>query len=139
MASVLVIDDDPDIRDLLRHKLDQAGLEVRTEGSGTAGLRATKEMHPDIVLIDWMMQDISGLEICRAVRADHALDDVRLVVVSGRADEADIEWAYAAGADEYVVKPFSPNDMVRTVEGLLAAERGEQSGAGDGATLPTSG
>ena len=121
MSSVLVIDDDADIRDLLRLKLDHMGLDVWTEPNGTLGLRAAQRLRPDLVLIDWMMQDLSGLEVCRAVRSDPALRDVRLVVVSGRADEADIEWAYAAGADEYVVKPFKLSTMVQTLEDLLAS------------------
>ena len=121
MSSVLVIDDDADIRDLLRLKLDQVGLDVWTEPNGTSGLKAAQRLHPDLVLIDWMMADLSGLEVCRAVRSDPAMRDVRLVVVSGRADEADIEWAYAAGADEYVVKPFRMSTMVQTLEDLLAS------------------
>ncbi len=122
MAEILVIDDDPDIRDLLFHALSSAGHAVRLAHDGSAGLEAASGLAPDLVVLDWMLPERSGLEICRALRADQALADVRVLMLSARGTESDIEYGHEAGADGYIVKPFSPRALVWRVESMLAQE-----------------
>jgi two-component system phosphate regulon response regulator PhoB len=122
MAEILVIDDDPDIRDLLFDALSGAGHAVRLAHDGTAGLRAAAGLLPDLVVLDWMLPEHSGVEICQAIRADAALADVRVLMLSARGTELDIEVGQRAGADGYIVKPFSPKALVWRVESMLAQE-----------------
>ena len=120
MTNVLVIDDDSDILDLMDHALGRAGYDVRTAPSATEGLAAVATAPPSLIVVDWMMPGHSGLEVCRAVRADPRLADVTLVLLTARCSEADIEWGYAAGADDFLVKPFSPRELVRRLERVMA-------------------
>jgi DNA-binding response OmpR family regulator len=123
MAEILVIDDDPDIRALLFDTLGAAGHAVRVEVDGEAGLASAAGAPPDLVLLDWMMPGLSGLEVCHRLRADSHLDDVLVVMLTARRTPADIEWGYAAGVDAYVVKPFSPHALVSRVRSTLAGGR----------------
>ncbi|MBT0770513.1 response regulator [Kineosporia sp. J2-2] len=122
MADILVIDDDPDIRDLLFDALSGAGHAVRLAHDGHTGLEAAAGLPPDLVVLDWMLPEHSGLEICRAMRADRALSSVRVLMLSARGTESDIEFGQQAGADGYIVKPFSPRALVWRVESMLAQE-----------------
>ncbi|GAA3590128.1 hypothetical protein GCM10022223_00740 [Kineosporia mesophila] len=122
MAEILVIDDDPDIRDLLFTALSGAGHAVRVAADGYAGMAAATGLTPDLVVLDWMLPEHSGLEICKALRADQALSDVRVLMLSARGTESDIKFGHEAGADSYIVKPFSPRALVWRVESMLAQE-----------------
>lgn len=122
MAEILVIDDDPDIRDLLFAALSGAGHAVRVAPDGNSGLAAAAGQTPDLVVLDWMLPEHSGLEICQALRADRALADVRVLMLSARGTESDIQYGQEAGADGYIVKPFSPRALVWRVESMLAQE-----------------
>lgn len=123
MAEILVIDDDPDILSLLFDTLSAAGHAVRIEADGAAGLAAATEKRPDLVLLDWMMPLRSGLEVCHNLRSDRELDDVPVMMLTARGTEADIEWGFAAGADGYIVKPFSPRALVWRIEAMLSKGR----------------
>jgi two-component system phosphate regulon response regulator PhoB len=123
MAEILVIDDDPDILSLLFDTLSKAGHDVRTEPDGDSGLASAAGLRPDLVLLDWMMPQRSGLEICHHLRSDHLLNDVPVVMLSARGTEADIEWGFAAGADAYIVKPFSPRALTWRIEAMLSNGR----------------
>ncbi|GAB6900829.1 response regulator transcription factor [Kineosporia succinea] len=122
MAEILVIDDDPDIRDLLFEALSGAGHAVRVAADGLAGLEAASGRAPDLVVLDWMLPEHTGPEICQALRADSALADVRVLMLSARGTESDIRHGQAAGVDGYIVKPFSPRALVWRVESMLATE-----------------
>lgn len=123
MAEILVIDDDPDILGLLFDTLSGAGHDVRIEADGDSGLASAVGLPPDLVLLDWMMPLRSGLEVCHNLRADRLLDSVPVVMLTARGSEADIEWGYAAGADAYIVKPFSPRALVWRIEAMLSKGR----------------
>ncbi|HEX2192449.1 MAG TPA: response regulator [Acidimicrobiales bacterium] len=127
MKTVLVIDDDPDIRELVAWKLGQAGFAVLAEGDGESGLAAARgragdrpSVHPDLVLVDWMMPKLSGIEVCRALREDPATADIPVILLTAKAQESELERGRAAGADDCIVKPFSPREMLKRVEALLA-------------------
>jgi two-component system phosphate regulon response regulator PhoB len=120
---VLVVDDDDDIRELIRWKLRASGYDVEAAADGEAALAAAAETRPDLVVLDWMMPRLSGLEVCRALRDDPATAGVPVILLTAKAQEADIERGFAAGADDYVVKPFSPREVLSRVEAVLARSR----------------
>ena len=119
MARIVVADDDADIRDLVAFKLAQAGHEVTAVADGSAAVDACREHGADLALLDLMMPGMSGLDACRAIRSDPALAEVRIIMLTARAQELDIEQGFAAGADDYVTKPFSPRELSSRVAAAL--------------------
>lgn len=127
MKTVLVVDDDADIRELLVWKLTQAGYGTMAEADGEAGLAAACGesagawgVKPDLVLLDWTMPKKSGIDVCRALRDDPATAAIPVILLTAKAQEAEVERGFAAGADDYIVKPFSPREMLRRVGAVLA-------------------
>lgn len=120
MSTILVVDDDADICALVAHKLGANGHRVLVENDGEAGLAAAREAVPDLVLLDWMMPRMGGIEVCLALRADEHLADIPIILLTAKAQEADVQRGFAAGADDYIVKPFSPRELGSRTEALLA-------------------
>jgi two-component system phosphate regulon response regulator PhoB len=120
MAKILVVDDDADIRELVSMKLTNAGYDVIAEADGETGLAAVIDQRPDLVVLDWMMPGLTGIEVCRALRDDPRTVNTAVLLLTARAQEADIENGFAAGADDYIVKPFSARELATRVETLLA-------------------
>jgi two-component system, OmpR family, response regulator MtrA len=124
MHRVLVADDDPDIRELVRYKLEQGGHEVTAVGDGDAALAAARANGPfALILLDVMMPRRSGIEVCEALRSDPATRAVPILLLTAKAQEADVERGFAAGADDYIVKPFSPRELSSRVNAALARSR----------------
>ena len=121
MTHVLVVDDDPVIADLVAFRLGRLGLQVTVETDGQAGLAAARQLRPDLVVLDWMMPRMNGLEVCAALRAepDQALARTPVLLLTAKAQEPDLERGFAAGATDYVVKPFSPRELVSRVTAAL--------------------
>lgn len=120
---VLVVDDDRDIRDLVTFKLEQAGYEVRQAEDGLQALDAVREWGPDLVVLDVMMPGLSGIDVTRELRADPATAETPVILLTAKAQEADVETGFVTGADDYVVKPFSPRELVSRVQAVLARAR----------------
>lgn len=120
---VLVVDDDRDIRDLVTFKLEQAGYEVRQAEDGLQALDAVREWAPDLVVLDVMMPGLSGIDVTRELRADPATATTPVILLTAKAQEADVETGFVTGADDYVVKPFSPRELVSRVQAVLARAR----------------
>ena len=120
MQTVLVVDDDPDIRDVATIKLEHAGLRVLTESDGEGGLAAALQTTPDLVLLDWMMPRLTGIEVCARLRENPQTAQLPIILLTAKAQEADIERGFAAGANDYIVKPFSPRELVARVTSALA-------------------
>ena len=118
-STVVVADDDADIRDLVRFKLEQSGLFVVAVGDGAAALEACEEHGPDLVILDVMMPGMSGLDVCRSLRDSDELSAVPVILLTARAQESDIAQGFEAGADDYVVKPFSPRELSSRVQAVL--------------------
>ncbi|MEN5169371.1 response regulator transcription factor [Brevundimonas pondensis] len=114
--TVLVVDDDPHIRDLLTFALGKAGLATREAGDGEAALAAIAERVPDLVILDINMPRMDGIEVCRRIRAQGQLP---VLFLSSRDDEIDRILGIELGADDYVVKPFSPREVVARVAAIL--------------------
>jgi DNA-binding response OmpR family regulator len=122
MHTVLIVEDDDDIRELMTFKLAQAGYEVHAEADGEAGLAAVQELRPELVVLDLMMPKLSGMEVCVQVRANPDLQRTGVIMLTAKGQEADVQRGFAAGADDYLVKPFSPRELVSRVEALLARQ-----------------
>jgi DNA-binding response OmpR family regulator len=116
----LVVDDEPDIRSVITFLLGRAGFEVYEESNGLAGLAAADRTHPDVVLLDWMMPRMDGIEVCRALRQNADTHSAMVILLTAKAQESDIALGFAAGAQDYIMKPFSPSDLVSRVQTLLA-------------------
>jgi two-component system, OmpR family, phosphate regulon response regulator PhoB len=123
VTAVLVADDDADIRDLVAFKLEQADLEVVAVGDGLAALAAAREKRPQLAVLDVSMPGISGLDLCRMLRADPDTKDMLIIMLTARVQEQDVEGGFSAGADDYVTKPFSPRELVSRIQALLARSR----------------
>ena len=120
MATVVIAEDDRDIRELVELILQEDGYTTVPVSDGLGALIACRETHPDVVLLDVSMPgELTGLEVCRRIRADEDLGGVRVMLLTARAREEDVNAGYAAGADDYLVKPFTPRELTRRIEELL--------------------
>ncbi len=122
--TALVAEDDSDIRELVTTKLSGAGYRVIAVSDGTAALSAIREHHPDIALLDVMMPGTSGLEILAELRRDISTAAIPVILMSARSQEFDVESGIASGASDYIVKPFSPRELVDRVNAVLERIRG---------------
>jgi DNA-binding response OmpR family regulator len=120
MATILVVEDDPDICALLEFKLESSGHTVVVEHNGEAGLAALDHGPVDLVLLDWMMPRMGGLEFCLALRADARYATLPVLMLTAKAQEADVQRGLAAGADDYILKPFSPREVAARVATALS-------------------
>lgn len=120
MKSVLIIEDQADIRRLLCLTLELEDYAIHEAASGPVGLAAARELRPDIVLLDVMMPgDFDGLECCRRLKADPATRNVRVVMLTARGHSHDCEAGLAAGADAYLIKPFSPLQLIEVLHQIV--------------------
>jgi DNA-binding response OmpR family regulator len=120
---VLVADDDADIRDLVAFKLEQAGFEVLAVEDGQAALDQARSHRPTLAVLDVSMPGLSGIDVCRMLRADSATADMLIIMLTARVQEQDVEGGFSAGADDYVTKPFSPRELVSRIQSLLSRAR----------------
>jgi two-component system OmpR family response regulator len=133
MPEVLVADDDPHIRQLLVFALEKAGMVVREAADGEAALAEVARARPDLIVLDINMPRMDGLEVCRRLRAQ---GDLPILFLSSRDDEIDRVLGIELGGDDYVVKPFSPREVVARVQAILrrgramSADQGAVSGRG---------
>ncbi len=119
MARVLVVEDEADLRDILEYNLTEAGHKVALAATGGDGLRLAREGRPDLVLLDLMLPDMAGTEVCRAIKADAAMRTTRVMIVTAKGEEIDRVVGFELGADDYVVKPFSVREMLLRVQAVL--------------------
>jgi two-component system phosphate regulon response regulator PhoB len=116
---ILVIEDEPDILEMIRYNLDREGYRVSTVVNGEDGFERAQQDSPDLVLLDLMLPGIDGLEICRRLKADPVTRAIPIVMVTAKGDESDIVLGLGLGADDYVPKPFSPKELVARVKAVL--------------------
>lgn len=119
MKRILVIEDDPDIVELLRYNLERESFEVTSALTGTEGLAQLRRERPDLLILDLMLPEISGFELCRQLRSDPALRDLPVIMLTARSEEADVIAGIELGADDYITKPFSPRELVARVGAVL--------------------
>jgi DNA-binding response OmpR family regulator len=123
MSTVLIADDDPDILDLITFKLEQAGHQLITATDGTTALAEARRTVPDVVVLDVAMPGLSGLDVCRELRADDATAGIPVILLTARAQESDVEVGFEVGADDYLTKPFSPRELVSRVAAVIGRTR----------------
>jgi DNA-binding response OmpR family regulator len=118
--TVLVADDDEDILQLVSFRLERAGYTVVTAADGQQALAAAREHHPDLAVLDVMMPGLNGYEVTRQLRADAATAQIPVILLTARVQEADVSRGFEAGADDYLRKPFSPQELRSRVQAILA-------------------
>jgi phosphate regulon transcriptional regulator PhoB len=116
---VLVVEDERDIRDLIVLHLTREGFRCRTAATGREALQAVRSMRPDLIVLDLMLPELSGLEVCRRLRSDPASAALPIIMLTAKTDEVDRVVGLEIGADDYVLKPFSPKELVARVRALL--------------------
>ena len=116
---VALIEDEADILEVIEYSLSKEGFEVCTALNGEAGLALIKKENPDLVLLDLMLPGLDGIEICRKLKADSATRSISIIMVTAKGEESDIVLGLGIGADDYVVKPFSPRELMARVKSVL--------------------
>ncbi|HET9517129.1 MAG TPA: response regulator [Actinoplanes sp.] len=119
MTVVLVADDDDDIRDLVTLKLEQAGFDVIAVEDGQSALEQARSRQPRVAVLDVSMPGLSGIDVCRMLRADATTAQMLIIMLTARVQEEDVEGGFSAGADDYVTKPFSPRELVSRIQASL--------------------
>jgi DNA-binding response OmpR family regulator len=116
---ILVVDDEPDVLRLVATNLEAAGFAVITAADGSEGLSKARSEHPDLILLDLMLPGMSGLEVCRKIRAGAQTSGIFTVMLTARTEEYDRIVGFELGADDYICKPFSPRELVLRVKSVL--------------------
>ncbi|HSC89082.1 MAG TPA: response regulator transcription factor [Polyangiaceae bacterium] len=119
MARVLIVEDEPDLRQVLEFNLAGAGHEVITVANGAEGLRMVRERKPDVVLLDIMLPDTTGLEVCRQIKGSNDTRSTLVILLTARGEEIDRVVGFEIGADDYVVKPFSVRELTLRISAIL--------------------
>jgi two-component system, OmpR family, phosphate regulon response regulator PhoB len=119
MERVLIVDDDPDIQRLVSYNLSQAGFQVATAATGRTALETVHKDPPDLIILDVMLPDVDGLEVCRIVRQNDNSRRIPIIMLTARTEEIDRVVGFELGADDYVMKPFSPRELVLRVKSIL--------------------
>jgi DNA-binding response OmpR family regulator len=118
-VNILVAEDDRDIADLITHYVERSGWTAHVVGSGDDAIASARKQPFDLVILDVMLPGMSGLEVCRALRADPATNAMPIIMVTARAEETDRIIGLDIGADDYLAKPFSPNELVARIRALM--------------------
>src|SRR5678810_1264208 len=121
MERVLIVDDDPDIVRLVRYNLSHSGYEVQSAGTGREALELVQKQPPDLVVLDVMLPDVDGLEVCRTLRQQPSSRRIPILMLTARGEEIDRVVGFELGADDYVSKPFSPRELVLRVKSFYGA------------------
>ncbi len=122
-ARILVVDDEPDLLDLVQYNLAQAGYDVTCVGSGEEALASAGSPRPDLVVLDVLLPGMDGLDVCEALKGDVRTSDILIVMLTARGEEADIVTGLEVGADDYLTKPFSPRELLARIKAALRRRR----------------
>ncbi len=122
VQKILVVDDDPDIVELLEYNLQKEGYEVRTAPDGKKGLEIAREMRPDLIVLDIMMPQLDGIETARMIRNDSELRDTYILFLTARSEEYSEIAAFEIGADDYITKPIKPRALMSRINALFRRE-----------------
>lgn len=132
-SKILIVEDEAPIREMIAFHLGRAGYKVFEAADCAAARALLADERPDLVLVDWMLPDMSGLELTRLLKRDSAADDLAIIMLTARSDEQDKVTGLESGADDYITKPFSPRELVARIEAVTrrtAAAAGETVRAG---------
>jgi len=131
-SRVLVVEDEADLQELLRFNLERDGFEVFTADTGEEAVKLAPMKKPDLILLDLMLPRMDGLDVCRRLKADPALDSTPIIMVTAKGEDADVVAGLELGADDYITKPFSPRILMARVRAVMRrqAADGETDGGG---------
>ena len=115
----MIVEDEPDIREMLSFSLTRSGYKIVEVESGEEALKLVNEKLPDLILLDWMLPGISGIEVARKIRQDDYSANVPIIMLTARGEESDKLKSFSSGVDDYVTKPFSPSELAARVKALL--------------------
>ena len=130
-AKILIVEDEPDLQQVLAYNVRQSGYSPVIAGTGAEALRLAHGERPDLILLDLMLPDMPGMDVCRAIRRDPSNEGCGVVIVSARGEEIDRVVGFELGADDYVVKPFSPRELMLRVAAVLRRRGAPGSGHAD--------
>ncbi|HVU18850.1 MAG TPA: response regulator transcription factor [Candidatus Didemnitutus sp.] len=116
---ILVVDDEPDVTELVAYHLKLKGFQVEVQNDATASISSARSFHPDLIILDIMMPHLSGIQICRILRSDNKLSRIPIIFLTAKAESHDRIEGLETGADDYLTKPFSPQELVLRVESIL--------------------
>ncbi|MDX1500055.1 MAG: phosphate regulon transcriptional regulator PhoB [Woeseiaceae bacterium] len=122
-SKILIVEDETPIREMIAFHLGRAGFETLEAGNCQSALELLADERPDLALIDWMLPDMSGLELTRMLKRDAENDDLAIIMLTARSDEFDKISGLDSGADDYVTKPFSPRELVARIQAVLRRSR----------------
>ena len=126
MERILIVDDDPDIQRLVSYNVKQAGFEVVTAGTGRTALESIQKQPPDLIILDLMLPAVDGMEVCRTLRQREKSRRIPIIMLTARSEEIDRVIGFELGADDYVMKPFSPRELVLRVKSILRRGKEER-------------
>src|SRR2546425_1353212 len=127
LGRVLLVEDEQDVAELIRYNLVKEGYDVVVTANGADALRLARERQPDVVLLDIMVPQLNGWEVCRRLKKDPELSAIPVIMVTGRVEEGDKVLGFEVGADDYVTKPFSPRELIARIRAVV--RRGRQADA----------
>lgn len=119
MKNILVIEDVEDHLEIVKLILEQHGYNILVATTGLEGLNTTKNCHPDLIILDVVLPEMNGYEVCKAIKSSEDTKDIPIIMLSVRSNPEDIEAAYAAGANKYITKPFNLEDLINEVKKFL--------------------
>ena len=125
MARIVIIEDEQDLQEVLTYNLRQEGHETVSAGTGRDGLKVIRDRTPDLVLLDLMLPDISGVEVCRTLKQQPGTKEVPVIMLTAKGEEVDRVVGFELGADDYVVKPFSVRELLLRIKAVLRRNGGE--------------
>ena len=128
-ATILIVEDDPDIREIMEYNLSKEGLRITCADDGKVGLRLAREKNPDLLLLDRMLPGMAGEEICKHLRADPETKELPIIMITAKGEESDIVEGLTRGADDYITKPFRPAELVARTHALLRRSGRDRSPA----------
>lgn len=122
-AKILIVDDEPAQQQLLRYNIEKAGYDTLLADNGKDALLIIEEVNPDLIILDWMIPEASGIDVCRELRSRPETRLLPILMISARGEEGDRALGLDSGADDYITKPFSPREMVSRIKALLRRSR----------------
>ena len=129
MASILIVEDEPDLQAVLEHNLRREGMRTATASRGSEALELARRQPPDLVLLDLMLPDLSGTDVCRELKRDPTTAHASVIVLTARGEEVDRVVAFELGADDYVVKPFSLRELLLRIRAVLRRRGRDETNA----------
>jgi two-component system phosphate regulon response regulator PhoB len=127
-GTILVIEDDPDIVEMVEYNLTQAGYETITASNGADGICSARRQRPELVILDLMLPAVDGFDVCRTLKSDENTAGIPIIILSAKSQETDKIVGLELGADDYVTKPFSPRELIARIKAVLRRGKEQQRG-----------